>query len=141
MGYTGGMAKKNPAVRMVSFGRYTPFKKGGSEMPKVLEFTTKIPAEVGTEFGYILKIRKARGRMLTFRIDHPPFLDKDGKVTLPFEGEMFIDANDYDFFLGDSVWAPPEDKQGDWTLTTWLDGEEIAAKRFTILDPAEIPTG
>ncbi|MFP4354480.1 MAG: DUF3859 domain-containing protein [Phycisphaerae bacterium] len=132
------MAKKNPDIRMVSFGRYTPFQKGSKEMPRILEFTTRIPGQIGTEFGYILKIRKARGMMLTFRIDHPPFLNEQGDLTPPFDGEMFVDANDYDFFLGDAVWAPAEDKQGDWTLTTWLDGEQIAEKRFTIVDPAEI---
>ena len=126
------MARRKPDVRMVSYGLYTPFEKGGKAMPHVLEFTTHVPARVGTEFGYILKIRKARGKWLTFRIDHPPFPDDSGQVAPPFEGELFIDANDYDFFLGDCIWAPPEDKCGDWTLTTWIEGDEIASKRFSV---------
>jgi hypothetical protein len=131
------MSKKKPEIRMVSFGRYTPFDKQSDELPRVLEFTTEIPAEVGVEFGYILEIRKARGARLTIRIDHPPFLNEDGEVTPPFTGEQYVRTSDYSFFLGDTVWPPAEDKVGDWTLTTWLDGEQIAKKTFTLVAPDE----
>lgn len=127
------MAKKNPDIRMVSYGRYTPFEKGGKELPKVLEFTTQIPARLGEEFGYILNIRQGRGLTLDFTIEHPPFADGDGNIAPPFTGEMFIDSNEYRFFLGDTIWAPPEDKIGDWTLTTRLNDAEIARKTFHIV--------
>ena len=127
------MSKKKPEIRMVSFGRYTPFDKQSDELPRVLEFTTEIPAEVGVEFGYILEIRKARGARLTFRIDHPPFPNETGEVTGPFTGEQYVRTSDYSFFLGDTVWPPAEDKAGDWTLTTWLDGERIGRKTFTLV--------
>jgi hypothetical protein len=126
------MARKQPDIRMVSFGLYTSFDPAGDELPKVREFTTNVPAEVGTEFGYILEIRRARGQTLSFTIEHPPFVNDAGQVTPPFDGEQRIPHSEYQFFLGDCIWAPPEDKVGDWTLITRLDGQPIAEKTFTV---------
>jgi hypothetical protein len=135
------MSKKKPEIRMVSFGRYTPFDRRSKELPKVMEFTTQIPAELGVEFGYILQIRKARGARLTIRIDHPPFPDESGQVSPPFTGQQYVRTSDYEFFLGDTVWAPVEDKVGDWTLTTWLEEEQIATKTFQLYLPEKNSTG
>jgi hypothetical protein len=131
------MARKKPEVRMVSYGLYTPFEKGSKELPHVLEFTETVPARVGVEFGYILEIRKARGATLSYTIEHPPFRDEDGNVIPPFEGDQIINANDYQFFLGDTLWPPVEDKTGEWTLRTAIDGETVAEKTFNI-DPAAV---
>ncbi|MGL5620304.1 MAG: DUF3859 domain-containing protein, partial [Tannerellaceae bacterium] len=46
-------------------------------------------------------------------------------------------GNDWQFFLGDTVWAPIEDKVGTWTLITYLDGKEIARKSFEVYLPNE----
>lgn len=120
---------------MRSHGIYTPFNRESDELPRIVKFTTTIPARVGIEFGYILEIRKARGSLITFRIDHPPFLDATGQVSPPFEGRQYVRAPEWRFFLGDTVWAPSEDKVGDWVLTTWLDGEKVAEKAFQLVPP------
>jgi hypothetical protein len=136
------MAKKNPEVTMRSYGVYTPFDRESEELPHILEFTETVPARVGVEFGYILEIRKARGSLITFRIEHPPFTDSSGEVAPPFEGEQYVRTPEWRFFLGDTVWEPAEDKVGDWTLTTWLDGEEVARRTFELVPPeqaADIP--
>ncbi|MFP4054544.1 MAG: DUF3859 domain-containing protein [Phycisphaerae bacterium] len=137
------MPKKNFEVRMVSYGLYTPFEKGSRGLPHVLEFTDTVPARLGVEFGYILHIRKARGEMLEFTIEHPPFPDESGQVTPPFAGAERISASDYQFFLGDTLWEPLEDKLGDWTLTAWIGEQEVARKTFHVVqagDADNLPT-
>jgi hypothetical protein len=129
------MAKKNPEITMRSYGIYTPFDRESDELPHILEFTETVPARVGVEFGYILEILKARGSLITFRIEHPPFNNDSGEVAPPFEGEQYVRSPQWRFFLGDTVWEPPEDKVGDWTLTTWLDGEEVAQRTFRLVPP------
>ncbi|MFW6061856.1 MAG: DUF3859 domain-containing protein [Planctomycetota bacterium] len=127
------MAKKQPEARMVSYGLYTPFDRESEQLPQILEFTDHVPAREGVEFGYILEIRKARGKVLTFRIDHPPFPDKSGETAPPFEGEQRIRAPEWHFFLGDTIWPPVEDKVGDWTLSTWVDGDQVASRTFHVV--------
>jgi hypothetical protein len=124
------MARKNPEVRMLSYGRYAPFDKGSKQLPRIVEFTTAIPVAEDVEFGYILRIRKGRGEKLEFRIDHPPFTDSSGDVTPPFVGEEYIRSSEYQFFLGDTFWQPFGDKVGEWKLSTRLMGREIASKTF-----------
>ena len=98
------------------------------------------PARVGIEFGYILNIRKARGKKLQYTIEHPPFTDEDGEIMPPFTGEMFVRSNDWDFFLGDSIWEPVETKMGPWRLITELEGKVIADRTFHIVaDSDEFP--
>ena len=118
---------------MVSHGIYTPFDKASRELPKIREFTTTIPARVGVEFGYVLNIKGARGRRLTFTIEHPPFPDKNGDMSPPFTGEVRVNSSDYSFFLGDTFWEPLSDKVGKWTLTAQLGGEVIAEKTFDVV--------
>jgi len=125
------MGKKTPEIRMESYGIYEPFDKAGKELPKIRDFTTRIPVGLGVEFGYILHIRKARGETLRFVMEHPPFCDAEGEVAPPFTGEEFINANDYRFFLGDTFWLPLEDKAGLWRLMTYLGDEMVAEKSFT----------
>lgn len=122
---------------MVSFGMYTPFDHHAKELPKVRQCTDTIPARLGLEFGYIVRIRGAKGRTLHFTIDHPPFRNDAGEIAPPFVGEEFISANEYHFFLGDTFWEPLADKVGDWTLTVELDGEQIARKVFHVVAEEE----
>ena len=110
--------------------------KQTKELPKILEFTTEIPAKLDIEFGYILNIKKGRGEKITFQIEHPPFKDSDGNIEPPFVGDVFVRTSDYNFFLGDTIWAPVEDKKGIWTLSIFWQGKTIAAKKFNISDIA-----
>ena len=117
---------------MYSFGEYSKWDRQSKSIPKILEFTTEIKAEIGTEFGYVLHIKQGKGETLTFKIEHPPFKDENGKIRPPFTGEQFIRTNDYEFYLGDCVWEPLEDKLGKWELTTYHKNKIVGHKVFNL---------
>ena len=127
------MPKQKPIIKIESCGLYTPLKKEGKDLPKLVRFTEKIPCELGVEFGYILHIRKGRGMKLTFQIDHPPFFDDEGTLRPPFTDELYVRSNDWKFFLGDTIWEPIEDKTGEWRIRSWLNGDLIADRTLTLV--------
>jgi hypothetical protein len=127
------MAKKKPDVSMHSYGLYAGWDRESKVLPRLVKITSEIEAELGVEFGYVLRIRHARNGKITFRIAHPPFKDGDGNMAPPFDGELYVKTNDYRFFLGDTIWAPVENKRGEWQLVTWLDGRKVADKTFTMV--------
>ncbi len=120
--------KRKPIIKMYSFGEYSQWERGSKELPKILDFSTNIKAEIGTEFGYVLHIKN--GKIVTFEIKHPPFTDDEGNLRPPFTGEQFIRTNDFKFYLGDCIWEPLKDKLGEWELTTFYKGEVVAHKIF-----------
>lgn len=123
---------------MKSFGLYEAFDRDSDELPRFLKRTVKIPARVGVEFGYILHITGGKGKTIDFVIDHPPFVDaKTGQTAPPFTGEVFINSNDYRFFLGDTIWLPVEDKTGPWTLITNCEDKLLAEKTLTVVPEDE----
>lgn len=126
------MAKRKPDIRIESCGLYSPLKKTGKELPKLIRFTEEIPCEIGVEFGYILHIRKGRGMKLTFQIDHPPFMH-NGKIAPAFVGEEYIRSNDWKFFIGDTTWEPIEEMAGNWRIRTWINGELAADRTLTLV--------
>ncbi len=122
------MAKRKTEVDIHSYGLYDGWDRESKELPNLVRITTEIEASLDVEFGYILRIRNARNSKITFRIEHPPFKDESGSVAPAFDGELYVKTNDFRFFLGDTVWAPVEDKRGNWRLMTWLDGALVADK-------------
>jgi hypothetical protein len=120
------VAKKKPEITMHSYGLYDGWSRDSKELPNLVKISDEIEAELDVEFGYILRIRNARNAKITFRIEHPAFEGSDGKPAPPFTGELYVKGNDFRFFLGDTVWAPVEDKKGPWRLLTWLDGMLVA---------------
>lgn len=126
------MAKRRPTFKIYSYGEYSKWDRESKEIPKIIDITTEIRASIGTEFGYVLHIKNGKGETVQFKIDHPAFLDDNGKVTQPFTGEQFIRTNDFEFYLGDCIWEPLEDKLGKWELTTWYDGKIVANKVFNL---------
>ncbi len=124
--------KPLPKVEIINYGRYSGWDRDSRTLPELLELTTAIKAEVGVEFGMIVEIFQGKGRFLDFRIDHPPFTDKEGNVEPPFEGSYQIKSNPYTFFLGDTVWEPVEDKKGPWTMHIFIDGTELASKTIIL---------
>lgn len=52
----------------------------------------------------------------------------------PFDGEEYVGSNDWDFYLGDTIWAPIENKLGIWRMTIELGGKVIAEKRFELCE-------
>ena len=127
------MRKRKPVFEIYSFGEYSSWNRESKDIPKILKFATEIEAEIGTEFGYVLHIKQGKGETLDFRIDHPPFKNSQGEIAPPFEGEEFIRTNDYQFYLGDCIWEPLEDKLGEWELTTYHNGTVVAQKVFKII--------
>ncbi len=117
-----------------SYGIYTAWDRESKALPEIKEFTQEIPARLDVEFGYILEIKKGKGKQIQFRIEHPPFLDKNGEVAPPFTGEVYIRRNEWSFFLGDTIWAPVEDKCGSWRIIAELEGEVMADKTFEITE-------
>lgn len=127
------MAKRKPTFELYSYGIYSNWDRQSREIPKLLEITDVITAELDVEFGYLIKVRKGKGCRLTFVINHPNIHDKDGRPMLPFEGEHFVNSNDWEFFLGDTVWAPLEDKRGPWELITFYEGAVVARKILNLI--------
>lgn len=117
---------------MYSYGEYEKWDRNSKAIPRILNITTEIEAEIGTEFGYVLHIKNGKGELLDFIIDHPPFKDDNGQVMPPFTGEQFIRTNDFEFYLGDCVWEPLHDKLGVWELTTRYKGQVVAQKKFIL---------
>lgn len=126
------MGKKKIESELYSYGIYSRWDRDKKELPKLVKITTKIPLELDIEFGYVIRIRGAKGKRIQFEIDHPHFTDENGKIALPFTGEYFVKSNDYQFFLGDTIWKPLHDKKGEWKLTTWLDGKVLFQKSLFV---------
>ena len=127
------MAKKKFEFELYSYGEYAEWNRESKSIPKLLAITDVIKAETGTEFGYVLRIKKAKGKRIDFRIEHPPFKDEHGKVMPPFTGQIYINRNNYEFFLGDAIWDPPHDKMGTWTLITKIDDVVLVQKSLRII--------
>ncbi|MGD8176015.1 DUF3859 domain-containing protein [Marinimicrobium sp. ARAG 43.8] len=129
------MAKKKPEVKLRSWGRYTPLDTRSKELPQLIKMTHDIPCELGVEFGYIANIRKAKNKKLYYCIYHPDIPDQEGGVLPPFDGEEYIRQNDWDFFIGDTIWEPIDNKAGPWRVTLSIDGQMIADETFNLILP------
>jgi len=127
------MAKRKPVFKMISYGEYEKWDRESPDIPHILNFSTKIEAEIGTEFGYVLHITGGKGETVTFKIEHPPFKNEKGELSPPFEGEQFIRTNDFQFYLGDCIWEPLDDKLGNWELFTCYNGKVVAHKVFELV--------
>jgi len=126
------MKRRKPLFSIYSYGEYETWDRESKQIPRIKHISTEIEAESGTEFGYVLHIKNGKGITISFKIDHPPFTDETGNVMPPFTGEQFIRTNDYEFYLGDCIWNPPEDKMGIWELTTYFEGKVVACKRLKL---------
>lgn len=126
------MPKRKPEVRMKSYGIYTQWNSDTKELPRILKFTTTVEATIDVEFGFVVNIKGAKNRELDFCIDHPGILDADGNPRPPFDGTVYVKTNDWNFYLGDTVWPPIDDKIGTWKMTLDLDGIQIAEKSFVV---------
>ena len=117
------MPKRKPEIRIRSYGIYDQWDSDAKELPRIVEFTTQVPAKVDIEFGLVINIKGAKNEELFYCIDHPGILDADGKRRDPFDGSVYVRSNDWDFYLGDTIWLPLEDKLGAWRMTLELDGK------------------
>ncbi len=126
------MAKKTPEVRLISFGIYTEWNAQSKALPKLLKRTLDVPCELDVEFGYIVNIKHAKNKELHYCIVHPNVCDEKQKVLPPFKGVEYIRQNDWRFFIGDTVWAPIQDKRGNWRITLTLDEKVVADEVFVL---------
>jgi hypothetical protein len=126
------MPKKKTVIKMQTYGIYSQWDAKSKQLPKVKEFTTDIPAEIDIEFGFVINVKNARGKKAFYCIDHPNIHSKSGEPCKPFTGEVHITNNDWRFYLGDTIWAPINDKCGSWHMTIELDNVLIADKTFIV---------
>lgn len=133
------MAKRKPEFKLLSHGIYTRWDSDSKDLPRVTEFTTRVPAIVDIEFGFILHIKGAKNQLLDYCIFHPDILDADGNVRPPFDGSVYVKSNDWKFYLGDTIWMPIEDKLGDWRMTVEMDGQIIGEKTFELYRKEDEP--
>ncbi|MBR8536773.1 DUF3859 domain-containing protein [Carboxylicivirga sediminis] len=126
------MAKKKISWELYSYGEYSSWERQSKALPKLLKITDRVQIRPDLEFGYVLKIKGAKGKKVDFRIEHPPFKNTKGETEPPFVGEYYVNSNDYEFFLGDTVWEPYDDKAGEWRLITMMEGQVLADKVITL---------
>ncbi len=124
------MAKKKPLTKIVSKGIYSQWDSKSKALPKLIKVTTHIPCELDVEFGYIVNIQKAKNKKLKYCIYHPDIPDDSGVAMAPFSGEEYIRQNDWNFFIGDTIWAPLENKIGSWRITVELEGVIVTDETF-----------
>lgn len=124
--------KPLPEVEIISFGEYSGWNKNEKELPHLLRLTGKLKAAAQMEFGMLVRIKKAKGRYLSYKIIHPPFSDASGNPVPEFTGDYQIRTNPADFFLGDSIGPPLDDKKGDWIFSIYFDDQLVAEKVITL---------
>ena len=122
---------------MRTWGIYTQWDSGSKKLPKIVQVTTRVPAEVDIEFGFVVSVKGAKNQELAYCIAHPGILDDAGNRRAPFTGTVHIKTNDWDFFLGDTIWSPIDDKLGEWCLTLEMGGTLIAEKSFDVFPPMD----
>jgi hypothetical protein len=128
------MAKPKPIIEIVTYGIHTKWDADAKALPKIKTFTNHIPLQLDIEFGFIVNIKRAKNQQVRYCIYHPDIPDEDGIAMPPFDGEEYIRSNDWDFYLGDTLWEPLHNKVGDWRMTLELNGSVIADKTFTVED-------
>ena len=131
------MAKIKAELKILNYGIYDKFDQQDKDLPTLIEFTDKIPARIGTEFGVTVEIRKARGDIMQWRIEHPPFCDSKGEPVAAFTGEFRVNGSEYKFFLGDSLFEPLADMLGHWHMTISCQGKELMSKKLKVVPLAE----
>ncbi len=124
--------KPAPRVEIISYGRYSGWENASKELPHLQDLTDKVKAEIDIEFGMTVRIYQGKGRFLNYRIEHPPFRDAEGQVTPDFTGEYQVRTNPADFFLGDSIREPLDDKKGKWRFMVFFDDQLVAEKTIEL---------
>ncbi len=133
------MSKLKFDVSVIYSGIFTKWDVESNALPRLLKSTVHIPAEIDIEFGFIAHIKKAKNQKLRYCIYHPDVPDENDIIRPPFDGELYVESNDWKFFIGDTIWAPLHNKVGNWRMTLELKGRVIAEKTFKIHLPDDLP--
>jgi hypothetical protein len=131
------MVKQKPEVRVRTYGVYSKWDSQSKELPSFLESTTRIPGRVDVEFGLVVNVIGGKNLPLGYRIEHPGIRDDRGKRRPAFEDVVYVKSNDWDFYLGDTIWEPIEDKIGVWRMTLELQGRIVADQSFELFRPSD----
>ena len=126
------MSKRSLNFSLKHYGIYQSWDKLGKGLPKIKEVTLYIPAIIDIEFGLTISVKGGKGIKLDWCIDHPQITDKKGREMSPFTGREFVKNNDWDFYLGDTIWAPVQDKVGPWHIYLQHDNDIVIEKTFEI---------
>lgn len=126
------MAKAKPLFTIESFGIYNGWQDNGKSLPKIETSTTLITASVGVEFGLIVRVLKGKGLTINWCIEHPDVYDENGAVMPAFVGNEKIRNNDWQFYLGDTIWLPEHDKVGIWRMFLSCNNSVVADKSFEL---------
>ena len=125
--------KSLPDVEIISYGKYSRWNSESRDLPALEDLTYEVKAEIDVEFGMIIEVRHGKGRFLEYTIHHPPFKDKSGGIAPSFVGEYQIRSNPFQFFLGDTIWEPVNDKKGEWELIIKIEGKVLAQKKLLLV--------
>lgn len=126
------MAKSKAVITLQSYGIYSQWDSQSKALPQIQQFTTEVIASIDVEFGLIINIKKGKGEKLHYCIYHPNIPDDEGDIMPPFTGEVYIKESDWQFYLGDTLWSPIENKLGDWRMTITHNNKIVADKTFTV---------
>lgn len=130
------MAKQKPTVSVRTYGIYSKWDSDAKQLPSFVRSTTRIPAEIDVEFGLVINVKGGKNLPINFCIDHPGILDDHGNKRPSFEDVVYVKTNDWDFYLGDTIWHPIEDKLGRWRITLELQGVIVAEQDFELYLPS-----
>ena len=126
------MSKLKADVTILQAGIFSQWDEDSDALPKFIKATVHVPAEIDIEFDFLAQIKKAKNQKLRYCIYHPDIPDDNGNIRPPFDGEVFVESNDWKFYLGDTIWAPEHNKVGKWRMTLELKGKVIAEKTFNV---------
>ncbi len=126
------MAKRKAEVAMRTFGIYSKWDSEAKDLPQIVEVTTSVPAQIDIEFGFVVNVKNAKNQLIHYCIDHPGIRDASGARRKPFTGDVYVKTNDWNFYLGDTIWEPIDDKLGPWRMFLEMDGKTIAEKTFDV---------
>jgi len=132
------MAKQKPLVRVRTFGIYSKWDSASKELPDFMKSTTRVPARIDVEFGLVVNITGGKNLPMRYCIDHPGIRDAQGNIRMPFEDVVHVKTNDWDFYLGDTIWDPIDDKIGAWRMSLELNGKIVADKTFELFDESKV---
>lgn len=133
------MARQSPHVRVRTFGIYSQWDSTSKELPRFLESTTTVPAIIDIEFGLVVNVVGGKNCPMAYCIDHPGIRDPKGNRRAAFRGEVYVKSNDWDFFLGDTIWEPIDDKLGTWRMTLELEEQTVADVTFDVVPAPPSP--
>lgn len=127
------MPRRKPLITMANYGRYTTWNKTSRELPKILEYTNTVEAIEGCEFGVIVDVKDAKGKVLDFMIKHPPIKNEKGNLLPQFKGQLHVKSHNTQFFVGDGLWLPLEDKIGTWEVIISMGDKQWVSKQFNVI--------